>query len=265
VLVATSPSAARRVLASLALPGDVRLGQAGEPVRRLPSGIAALDDLLGGGLPRGRLSEIYGPVSGGKTALLLAFLAAATGRGEVTALVDLPDALHPATAHTSGVELTRLLWVRPPSLKEGLRCAELILAAGGFGLVAVDLGAPLPRQLRAAVWPRLARTAERAGAVLAIVANRRVAGSFATMSLDVTARQRQWSRGAWPLFDGLQLQLSVTRNKLGAPGPRIALQAERGTQKAESRPASEFPPYRDRGGQCPPYSSSGFRLSTFDF
>ncbi len=240
MLVATSPSAAGRVLASLELPGSVRLGLAGEPVRRLPSGIAALDGVLGGGLPRGRLSEICGPVSGGKTALLLAFLAAATRRSEATALVDLPDALHPATAYMAGVELTRLLWVRPPSLKEGLRCAELILAAGGFGLVAVDLGAPLPRQLRVPVWPRLARAAERAGAVLTIVADRRLAGSFASMSLEVAARQRQWSRGAWPLFDGLQLQLSVTRNKLGAPGHRVALQAA-------------------------PYSSSGLRLSTLDF
>lgn len=259
MLVATSTSAARRVFASLALPGTVHLGEVGEPVRRLTTGIPSLDGLLDGGLPRGRLSEISGPVSCGKTALLLAFLAAATRRGEVTALVDLPDALHPATAHTAGVELTRLLWVRPPSLKEGLRCAELILEAGGFGLVAVDLGDPLPWQLRAPIWPRLARAAERAGAVLAILANRRVAGSFAAMSLTAAARHRRWSRGAWPLFEGFQLQLSVARNKLGAPGRSIALQAE-----SRSAPL-ELSPHRNHGGQCPPSFSSGFQLATFNF
>jgi hypothetical protein len=75
------------------------------------SGIVALDALIGG-LPRGCLTEICGPASSGRTTVLLAALAAATGRGEFCALVDAGDALDPQSAAAAGVELERLLWVR---------------------------------------------------------------------------------------------------------------------------------------------------------
>ena len=75
------------------------------------SGIAALDALTGG-LPRGCLTEIFGPASSGRTTVLLAALAAATRREEFCALVDASDALDPQSAATSGVDLDRLLWVR---------------------------------------------------------------------------------------------------------------------------------------------------------
>ena len=157
--------------------------------------------------------------------MLLRALAAATQRGELTALIDLPDAFHPAQGSIAGIDLPRLLWVRPSSLAIGLRCAELVLEAGGFGLVGLDLGAPTARQLRASMWPRMARAAERAGAAVIIVADRRIAGSCAAMSLEAAARNRHWSRGAWPLFDGLTLQLTVARNKLNAPGRHLVIRA----------------------------------------
>ncbi|MBI1813874.1 MAG: hypothetical protein HYR72_02735 [Deltaproteobacteria bacterium] len=216
MLASTSPSDARRLLAALTLPGTVRVGVADPPVRRLATGLPRLDAALDGGLPRGRLTELTGPVTSGKTSVLLACLAAATQRGEVTALIDLPDCLHPATAHASGIELTRLLWVRPPSLPAALRCTELLLEAGGFGFIAVDIGAASHhRPLRAPVWPRLAQAARRSDAALAIVADHRLAGSFAALSLTLTARSH-WSGGAWPLFDGMQLHLTVARTKLNA-------------------------------------------------
>lgn len=220
---ASTSRTALEVFSTLALPGTVRLGMTGEPVRRLPTGLPALDAALDGGLPRGRVSEITGPVTSGKTALVFAALAAATQRGEFTALIDLPNALHPAQAQSAGIALHHLLWVRPPTLAVGLRCAELILETKGFGLVALDLGAPRPRQLRAPMWPRVSRAAERAGAAVLIAADRRVAGSCAAMSLAVAAHIRHWHRGAWPLFDGLTLHLTVARNKLNAPGRRVAL------------------------------------------
>ncbi len=225
--VSTSLDSTRRVLAALPLPGTVRVGLVSEPVRRMTTGVLPLDTVLGGGLPCGRLSELAGPVTSGKTAMVLAFLAAATQRGEVTALIDLPDALHPEAAQSAGVELTRLLWVRPPSLHDGLRCAELLLEAGGFGLIALDLGESTPRQFRAPVWPRLARAAQRSQTALAVVADRRVIDSSAAMSLTLTASHRQWSRGAWPLFEGIRFQLTVTRNKLGSPGRHITVRAVR--------------------------------------
>ena len=75
------------------------------------SGIAELDALTGG-LPRGCLTEIYGPASSGRTTVLLAALAAATRRGEFCALIDASDALDALSIAAAGVDLDRLLWVR---------------------------------------------------------------------------------------------------------------------------------------------------------
>jgi len=75
------------------------------------SGIAAIDGLTGG-LPRGCLTEVCGPASSGRTALLLAALAAATHRGEFCAVVDASDALDPQSVAAAGMDLERLLWVR---------------------------------------------------------------------------------------------------------------------------------------------------------
>src|SRR3954464_6704110 len=78
--------------------------------RPLPTGIAALDAALGGGLMRGQLHEIVGPPGAGGTALLRAALASATRASETCALIDPGDAFDPAG---SGIDLSRLLWVRP--------------------------------------------------------------------------------------------------------------------------------------------------------
>ena len=132
------PTTAQPLLA-FNIPG-VRLGAPpAEAVRRLPSGIAALDTLLGGGLPRGHLSEIVGGLSSGRTALLHAWLAASTRAGEVAAVIDLPDGLDPPSLARAGADLERVLWVRPPSARIALKCTELIVGAGGFGLVALQL------------------------------------------------------------------------------------------------------------------------------
>jgi recombination protein RecA len=77
-----------------------------------PTGIGDLDALLGGGLPRGQISEIAGPVSSGCTRLVLSVLAEATQAGEVAAYIDATDCLDPRSAEQAGVVLDRLLWVR---------------------------------------------------------------------------------------------------------------------------------------------------------
>jgi hypothetical protein len=199
------------------LPGNVRLGlTATEPVARLPSGQQRLDALLGGGVPRGRISEVLGPLTSGKTSLLLVLLAAATRRGEVVACVDLADALHPASAAAAGADLQRVLWVRPPSVTDGLRCTELLLQAGGFALVAFDLGAAPPRPFRSRVWPRLLHAAEQSHTALVVLAPRRVAGSCAALTLGLRPRAPLWQGSAWPLFDGFDTTFLVERSKLGA-------------------------------------------------
>ena len=201
------------------MPGRVHLGlTVSEPVRRLSSGVACIDALLDGGWPRGRVSEVLGPLSSGKTSLVLTLLAATTRRGEVVACVDLADALHPESIARAGADLQRVLWVRPPSVTDGMRCTELLLQAGGFGVVVLDLGTVLPRRLCSHVWPRLLRVAEQSDTAVVVLAPQRVAGSFSALSLGMRSRSPLWQRGAWPLFEGFDAIAQLTRNKLGAPG-----------------------------------------------
>jgi len=164
------------------LAGAVRLGWTPEPERRLPLP-AAIEEIFGGGLPRGRVCEVAGRLSSGRTSLVFTLLAAATTAGEVAAVIDAADAFDPASAARAAIDLRSLLWVRPPSARDALRCTEMILAAGGFGLVVLDLdGVPL-RRLRFYTWPRLARAAEKSGAALVLLTPERIVGSFATLSV----------------------------------------------------------------------------------
>ena len=159
------------------------------------------------------------------------------------ACVDLADALHPESVAVAGTDLQRLLWVRPRSLTDGFRCTELLLQAGGFALVAFDLGTLLPRQRCAHAWLRLLRAAEQSHTALLVLAPQRVAGSFAVLSLSMQPRGPLWQRGAWPLFEGFQISLVVARNKLGIP------EAKSVKLKVKSQ-SSGFP---------------AFRLSAFNF
>jgi len=211
------------------------VGWSSEPVRRLSSGVERIDALLSGGVPRGRISELFGALSCGKTSLLLAVLTATTRRGEVVAYVDVTDAFHPASVAAAGVDLQRVLWVRPQSVTDGLCCAELLLQAGGFAVVVLDLGAALPRPLRAHVWPRLLRAAERSHTACLILAPHRVAGSSAVLGLHLRQRTPRWRYGLWPLFEGFDTAVVVARSKLAAPGQQVILRAV-------------FPPFA-KGGQ----------------
>src|SRR5689334_4757000 len=89
--------------------------------------------------PRGRISEIVGVRSSGRTSMLHALLAASTGRGEHAALVDTADAFDPVSAAAAGVDLSKLIWVRcGGQIEPGMRAADLLIQAGGFGVVAID-------------------------------------------------------------------------------------------------------------------------------
>ena len=225
----------------------VRMGAlSAEPVRRVPTGIAALDELLGGGLPRGHLSEIAGGPSSGRTALLHALLAAATRRGEVAAVVDVGDALDPPSLARAGADLTRVLWVRPPSPKTALKCAELILAAGGFGVVALDgMGARSARPLARQVWPRLAQVTRRAGAACVVCGPHRLADGAAAVALTVAQRQVQW-RGR--LFDGISTTAVLTRSRFGPAEHAVTLSFGEGSIAPDDANGERPDPRRPGGG-----------------
>ena len=211
------------LLARLGLPSTIHLGGfAGtiSSIARVPLHLHELDAALDGGLPRGQLSEIVGPSSCGKTALLYALLATGTARGEVVALVDLADAFSPSAAAAAGIDLARTLWIRPASVRDALRCAELLLEASGFGAVAVDLGtAARGARVGTGAGLRLARAAKRSEAAVVLLADERVAGTFAALGLALRPLRQHWSRhGCGPnLFDGFEAEAVLVRNKFGAP------------------------------------------------
>ena len=216
-------SAAATLLDRLGRPGGLRLGTtpSGSAPHHLPSGIAALDAVLGGGLPRGRLTELSGPRSTGRTGLACAVAARATQTGETIAWVDPEDALEPEAAAAAGIALARTLWVRPRAVPDALRAAEILLGAGGFGLVVLDLGQPVGRTT---AWPRLLHAAERSLTALLIVTPHREVGA-AALALQVTSRQVRWSGGAGRrvLLDGIDARVTVVRNRLGRPADAVVV------------------------------------------
>lgn len=190
------------------------------PERTAPTGSDALDQLLAGGLARGRLTELIGRRSSGRTALGLSALAAATRRGETVALVDVDGAFDPRSALACGLDLARLLWVRAGDGRRGLRAVELILGAGGFGVVALDLGERRARVPEVS-WLRLSRAAEKSDAALAVIAPWPQAGSFAVATVE-TSRPRpllsQAQSTASPrLLRAVTSCVALVRSKRGAP------------------------------------------------
>lgn len=185
----------------------------------LSTGVERFDRAFGGGLPRGRVVELVGPLSSGRTAFLLQVLAAATSRGEQTALIDPADAFDAAAAAAAGVALERVLWVRPGGRLDAFRATELVLGAGGFGVVALDLGGLRPGdEVRSrALWPRLSLRAERSGTALLALGERREAGTFAALVLGLRRSVPGWSGGAGAplLLERLEVRLEVLRSKLG--------------------------------------------------
>jgi hypothetical protein len=187
-----------------------------------PTGVAALDALLAGGWPRGALSEIYGRRSSGRTSVLLASLGAALMAGHAAALVDTDGALDPRSAAAAGVPLAQLLWVRAGA-REALKAADLLLAAGGFGLVALDLGEGRAR-IPSAAWVRLKHAAERQGTAVLVAAPRCTVGAFAAAAVNLRARGPRFYGhgeddghggvcGQPPLLAALETAAEVTRRR----------------------------------------------------
>ena len=181
------------------------------PRDRLPTQVPALDRLLSGGLPRGGLVELTGRRSCGRFSIGISALAAATSSGEAAALVDLGGHLDPQAAEEAGVDLTRLLWVRPEKLKGAVASAEMLLSTG-FALVVVDLGlAPVRgRFVPDAAWLRLERAARSRGAALFLLAPYRVSGIAADAVVSAGAAHALWKgTGRAPrLLDGVASRLS---------------------------------------------------------
>ena len=104
-----------------------------------PSGSLALDVALGvGGIPRGRVVEVYGPESSGKTTLTLHIMAEAQKRGGIAAFIDAEHALDPLYAQSLGVNLDELLVSQPDSGEQALEITEALVRSGAVDVVVID-------------------------------------------------------------------------------------------------------------------------------
>ncbi|GGL05968.1 recombination protein RecA [Curtobacterium luteum] len=117
------------------------------PVSIIPTGSVALDVALGiGGLPRGRIIEIYGPESSGKTTLTLHAIANAQRNGGIAAFIDAEHALDPEYAKKLGVDIDALLVSQPDTGEQALEIADMLVRSGSIDLIVVDsVAALVPR------------------------------------------------------------------------------------------------------------------------
>jgi recombination protein RecA len=124
----------------------MRLGQRGSiaPVECIPTGAISIDYALGiGGMPRGRVVEVYGPESSGKTTLALQVIAEAQKAGGMAAFVDAEHALDAKYAQKLGVDLENLLVSQPDNGEQALEIVEVLIRSGGVDVVVVDSVAAL--------------------------------------------------------------------------------------------------------------------------
>ncbi len=195
--------------------------EAREKRRRLATGIAPLDELLGGGWTCGALNELCGGRSSGRTSVLLTSLAAALHRGESAALIDVGGVLDPRAAARVGLPLARLLWVRTDDERrelvanKALTAPQLVLGAGGFALVTVDLGEECPR-VPMATWTRLKRSANAQHTALLVATSHKLAGTQGASSLRLRPLRPRMDAGqtaAEPLLRGLDVSAQIERGE----------------------------------------------------
>jgi recombination protein RecA len=177
----------------------------------IPAGIQEFDALTGG-LPRGSITEIHGPLSSGRTSLLAAMLASASTRGECCALVDANNVFDPTSAAASGLHLPNLLWVRCGGNPENaLKATDLLIQGGGFGLVAMDLAnvpVEVARRVPLASWYRFRRAIENTPTVMVILEREHTLKSCASLTIGMRREGALWSGapGCSRLLRGTRLE-----------------------------------------------------------
>ena len=233
-----------------------------QPCPPAGTGFAGLDDLLGGGIPRGQITELAGPASSGCTSLVLSILAESTMRGEVAAYIDATDCFDPPSGEKAGIVLERLLWVRCGESRDGQgqgirdkaqepgirdkdceqrsnssaaqrfngstvhdqpwRAVNLVAAAGGFGVVVVDLGGLSRRRLRAwrsRPWMRLLHLIRGSSTALLVLTAQHLASSVAALVLELSRKKTHWTgaAGVSLLLNGISAQARVVHHRRRGP------------------------------------------------
>jgi recombination protein RecA len=218
-----------QIEASLAnrIPGALTMRSVMAP-ETIPVGIAELKQ--GSiAIPRGYLSEICGPISSGRTTLLLSLMREVTQRGECCALIDTSNAFDPLSALANGINLGRLLCVHCAAphpkltpLEKALRAADWIISAGGFGLIVLDLAdleTYLARKIPLATWYRFQRAVESTSAAFVVMERQASAKSCASLVITLENRYTKWASTLDQpqnpkLLTGISFAASVSRSRV---------------------------------------------------
>jgi recombination protein RecA len=156
----------------------MRLGdEAAVPIASIPTGSIALDVALGiGGIPRGRVTEIFGPESSGKTTVALHIVAEAQRAGGVAAFIDAEHALDPTYAQALGVDINELLVSQPDNGEQALEIADMLIRSNAVDVIVIDSVAALTP--RAEIEGEMGDTHVGLQARLMSQALRKIAGSL---------------------------------------------------------------------------------------
>jgi recA bacterial DNA recombination protein len=222
----------------------------------VPFGRSPLDRALLGGVPRGQVSEIVGVSSSGRTSLMLALLASATGRGEMVALVDTLDRFDPESAASAGVELDRLCWMRGDAAAEtqlaldvgwepsrprpgqsrqapmaravsrALKALGLVLSAGVFGVAVLDVAEVPVRILRGlpfTTWLRVQRLIAGSDTACVLIAGQPLGRSAGGASVRLDPRRPAATPGTAAPLDAATFhdRVRASRRPFVGPGPRL--------------------------------------------
>jgi hypothetical protein len=159
-------------------------------VEALPLDIRGFD-AFAGGVPRGRITEIVGGASSGRTTMLHRLLAQAGANGEYCAVVDTSNSFDPQSAAMAGVRLDTLVWVRcSGNAEHAFKSADMLIHSGGFGVVALDLcdvPAQATQRIPLSYWHRFRRAVEDSSTMLVVLG--RDANAKSCASLLVEARR----------------------------------------------------------------------------
>jgi hypothetical protein len=195
------------------------------------TGMAEVDAMLGGGIPRSSITEVSGTTSTGKTSFALSMLANVTQVGNACAWVDVNDALSPESAAAAGVDLRRLLWLRMSAerkpkltdkpwsrLDQALRATDLLLQTGGFAAIVLDMTDVLPQhtmRIPLATWYRFRLAAEHARSALVLLTQSPCASSCAALALrcDPAFAKPFSEHGETPLFAQQRYGIVRERNR----------------------------------------------------
>lgn len=179
------------------------------------------------GVPRGGITEISGPKSSGRMSAMLHVLAQATARGEICAVVDSQDQFHPASAAAAGVDLARIVWVRCGAQTEHtMRAADLLLHAGGFGVIVLDLCEVKPAVLNRiplSYWYRFRGAIENTPTVLLVCTSMPQARASLNL-LELQPNRPRWD-GAAPFrfLQGIEIGAKL-RKPIEGQGQKLLLE-----------------------------------------